>query len=120
MLTALISALTGLFSAVVPDVVKEITTTRQHGRDIETKKLDNELELKKAEAGLQAANVQSEAQIIASIEATVQKQVENIQNQKTGIYWIDFINAALRPLTMTIVLAMFTFTGIGLLNIVPS
>ena len=45
MITALISAVAGLVSGIVPDVLKEVKETRAHNREIEFTKLNHQLAL---------------------------------------------------------------------------
>lgn len=110
MITALISAITGLLSGVVPDVLKEIKDTRQATREIEFLKLNHELTLAraKAEAGarLDEAQVTSlTTQIVASKEQLL--AVIAAQSQATGIAWVDAFNALIRPTTALVFVMMF-------------
>ena len=123
MFTALISAITGLLSGVVPDVMKEIKDTRAHTREIEFLKLNNELALQRAaaEAGAKIEEAQSK-QTIAEIEAN-EKQFQSLMAQAmqpTGIPWIDTMNAAIRPITSIVFIVLFAggiiAYSLGLLN----
>ena len=110
MFTALISAITGLLSGVVPDVMKEIKDSRAHTREIEFLRLNNELALQRAtaEAGARMEEAQTK-QTIAEIEAN-EKQFQSLMAQAmqpTGIGWIDSLNAAIRPITAAVFMFLF-------------
>jgi hypothetical protein len=66
MITALISAITGLVSGVAPDLLKEFRETRAANREMEFLKLNNQLALERAklEAGMKLEESHS-AQLMA-------------------------------------------------------
>lgn len=110
MITALVSAVTGLLSGVVPDVMKEIKDTRAHSREIEFLRLNNELALQRAtaEAGAKIEEASSKS-MVAEIEAN-ERQFQALMSQAmapTGIGWIDGLNAAIRPMTSVILMLLF-------------
>lgn len=110
MITALISALTGLFSGVLPDLIKEIKETRAASREVEFLKLNHQLTIERAklEAGAKLEESYSQ-QMIAEINATKEQIVSIItaQSHATGIAWIDGFNALIRPLTALAFVAVF-------------
>lgn len=110
MITALISAVTGLLSGVVPDVMKEIKDTRAHAREVEFLQINQKLTLERAqyEASVKIEEAQSK-QAVAEIEAN-EKQFQSLMQQAmqpTGVPWIDTLNSAIRPITALVFLALF-------------
>ena len=110
MLTALISAITGLLSGVVPDVMKEIKDTRAHKREVEFLQLNQQLVLERArhEASVKIEEAQSQ-QAVAEIAAN-EKQFQALMSQAmtpTGVPWIDTMNAAIRPITSIVFILLF-------------
>lgn len=110
MITALISALTGLFSGVLPDLIKEIKETRAASREVEFLKLNHQLTIERAklEAGAKLEESYSQ-QMIAEINATKEQIISIVtaQSTATGIIWIDGFNALIRPLTAFAFVAVF-------------
>lgn len=110
MITALISAVTGLLSGVVPDVMKEIKDTRAHKREVEFLQINQKLALERAqhEASVKIEEARSR-EAVAEIEAN-EKQFQAMMAQAmqpTGVAWVDTLNAAIRPLTSIIFLILF-------------
>jgi hypothetical protein len=110
MITALISALTGLASGIVPDVLKEVRDSRQATREMQFLRLNHELTLERAKAEAGARMDEAEMSMLtASIQATKEQIVAIVQEQArpTGIAWIDGFNALVRPTTAIIFVLMF-------------
>lgn len=110
MITALISAVTGLLSAVVPEVLKEVKDTRAHKREVEFLQLNQALALERAkyETSIKIEESRSN-QTIAEIQAQ-EKQFEALMRQAmtpVGIGWIDGFNALIRPLTAAVFMIVF-------------
>jgi hypothetical protein len=116
MLTALISAITGLLSGIVPDILREVKDSRAAARELQFLKLNHELAMErvKAEAG---AKVEESYQqrISAEIQATKEQIVAIVtaQSQATGIAWIDGFNAVIRPLTALAFVSVFVAVVCG-------
>ena len=114
MLTALISALTGILSGVVPDVMKEIRDTRNHTREVEFVKLQNEIALKREEAQLEGKIREAEAGLMAeemrAFRETLGAIIES-QSKPTGIKWIDGLNSVVRPVTAVLMMVLFFWTA---------
>ena len=110
MITALISAVTGLFSGIVPDIMKEIRDTRAHSREIEFLQINQKLALERVAHEASVKIEESNAkQTIAEIEAN-EKQFQQIMAQamqQTGVEWIDMLNAAIRPITAALFMLLF-------------
>lgn len=110
MITALVSAITGLVSGIAPDLLKEFRETRAANREMEFLKLNNQLALERAklEAGMKLEESHS-AQLMAEISATKDQIVAIVTEQAkpTGILWIDGFNALIRPLTALTFVMLF-------------
>jgi hypothetical protein len=110
MLTALFSAITGLLSGVVPDILKEIKDSRAASREITFLKLNHELTLERAKVEAGAKLEESHSQrITAELNATKEQIVAIVtaQAHATGIMWIDGFNALIRPLTALTFIGLF-------------
>jgi len=114
MFTALISALTGLLSGVVPDIIKEVRDTRNHQRETEFLKLQNDLQIAREQAGADAKMREAEASMMAAevgaFKETLAAILEN-QSKPTGIAWIDGLNAVIRPATCVLMMVLFFWTA---------
>lgn len=110
MITALISAITGLVSGIVPDLLKEYKDSRQATREIEFLKLNHQLTMERAKAEAGARLDEAEMSMLtASIAATKEQilAVVSEQAKPTGIAWIDGFNALVRPTTAILFVLMF-------------
>lgn len=110
MITALISLFSGLFSGVVPEILKEIKDSRAHKREIEFLALNQKLALERAahEASVKIEETRSN-QAIADIQS-YEKQFDSLMRQAMtpiGIGWIDGFNAIIRPATALVFLVLF-------------
>lgn len=114
MLTALISAITGLLSGIVPDLVKEVRDTRNHQRETEFLKLQNDLQIAREKAGADAKMREAEASMMAAeigaFKETLTAILDN-QAKPTGIAWIDGLNSVIRPATCVLMMALFFWTA---------
>jgi hypothetical protein len=115
MITALVSAVAGLISGIVPDVLKEVKETRAHRREIEFTQLNHQLALDRAKLEVTAKLEESQNQMfMAEVASAKESLVAAIQSQNlfaaTGIRWIDAINALVRPLSSLIVMFLFAVT----------
>jgi hypothetical protein len=110
MLTALFSAITGLISGIVPDVLKEVRESRAASREMEFLRLNHQLTLERAKLEVGAKLEESyEQRMMAEIAATKEQIVAIVsaQAQPTGIAWIDGFNALIRPFTAMMFVMMF-------------
>jgi hypothetical protein len=111
MITALISAVTGLLSGVVPDLLKEFKETRSHKREMEFTQLNHQLALERAKLEVSAKLEETQEQrMMAEVAAAKEQLVAAITVQgayHTGIGWIDGFNALIRPTTALIFVFMF-------------
>lgn len=106
MLTALVSAVTGLFSGAVPNLLKEWTATRDHTRELEMLRVQTELQLQiaKVQGNTKIAEMDKELDV-AAYNAAKSIAVQSLKG--TGIAWTDAWNASLRPFAVTIILILF-------------
>lgn len=114
MFTAIIAALTGLVSGVVPDILKEVRDTRNHTREREFLELQHKFQMERAandtEDKMRASDANIVGEELRAFAATVTSIVE-AQAKPTGIVWIDGFNAVLRPAATAAILAMFLATS---------
>ena len=112
MLTAIISALTGVFSGIIPDVLKEITSTRSHTRELEFLRLQHQFSMERLKAEsddkMHAAEQTQVAEEVRALREHLTAIIE-YQGRPTGIAWIDGFNAILRPATAALVLLLFVW-----------
>jgi hypothetical protein len=117
MITALISAVAGLISGVVPDVLKEVKETRAHNREIEFTKLNHQLALDRVKLEVGAKLEESQAQAFAAeVAAAKESLVAAITAQaslSTGIRWLDGFNAFIRPATALAFVVVFMTVVVG-------
>lgn len=116
MITALISAITGLLSGIVPDVLREVRDTRAATREIEFLKLNHELAMVRAKADAGAKLEEDRTQIVSEEIRAVRDQVVSvIENQfkPTGIRWIDALNSFIRPATSIGLMFLFVIGIVG-------
>ena len=110
MITALISAITGLLSGIVPDVLKEVKDTRQASREMEFLKLNHQLTLERAKAEAGARLDEAQVNMLTQQIAATKEQIVAIvteQAKPTGVAWIDGFNALIRPFTALVFVMMF-------------
>jgi hypothetical protein len=110
MITAIISALVGLVSGVVPDVIKEVRDSRNHSREREFLELQHKFQMERlerdAEDKMRAADANIVGEELRAFAQTVTSIVE-AQSKPTGIKWIDGFNAVLRPFCTSAIIFMF-------------
>lgn len=117
MITALVSAVTGLVSGIAPKLITLFEARQGHKHEIEIRdyeirfrQLDHKLAMEriKAEAGVKIDEAYYQA---ASEEtrATREHLAELIKQQftPTGIAWVDSFNAVIRPLSAAVFLVLF-------------
>lgn len=110
MITALISLIGGLFSATIPEILKEVKDTRAHKREIEFLALNQKLALERAahEASIKIEEMRTNA-ITAEIQAN-EKSFDALMRQAmtpVNIPWIDGLNAVVRPITAIVFMGLF-------------
>lgn len=119
MITAAISAIVGLVSGVLPEIVKEVRDTRNQQREIDFLKVQHELQMERERVG--AENKVREAQAVTmgeelrAFRETLGAIIES-QSKPTGIVWIDGFNAVLRPATALLMVVLFGWTSVIFLN----
>lgn len=110
MITALISALAGLFSATAPEFLKEFRDTRAHTREIEFLQINQKLALERAQW---EASVKIEEQRSNATIADIQSQEQNFNAlmrqamTPIGVPWVDTLNSVVRPLTAVVFMLLF-------------
>lgn len=106
MITALVSAITGLISGSLPDLLKEWKSGREHSRELEMLKVQTQLQLDvaKVEAAGKVAELDRQVDIAAY---SAQSSIAVASLKQTGIAWVDAWNAILRPFAVTIIITLF-------------
>ena len=106
MITALLSAVTGLVSGVIPDVVKEVKATREHKRELEFLARQTEAQIRLAEVNAKSANQVAAHELeVAAYDNQAKIAVESLKS--TGILWVDAWNGILRPFAVTLIIILF-------------
>ena len=114
MITALVSALTGLVSGVVPDIIKEVRDSRNANREVQFLKLQHQFQVERMKLDAGAKMDEQEANIVAEEVKAMREHLTAIvesQAKPTGIAWIDGFNSILRPLTAALIMVLFVFTA---------
>lgn len=109
MITALISTVLGLVGGVLPDIMKEIKDSREHGREVERMQLQSELQLKLLEAQSQVKIAEVDANLVVEqIRAQGEQMKALVEAQKpTGVKWVDGFNSFIRPATAALMMILF-------------
>lgn len=116
-LTALISAITGLFSGSLPKIFDLISKRQDNKHELEIRKQEREtlqlnhtlaLERVKAEAAVKMDETYYQA-VAEEAKASREQLVEMIKQSfaPSGVAWIDAMNAAVRPISAMVILGMF-------------
>jgi len=116
MITALVSAITGLISGVVPDVLREVRDTRAAQRELQFLKLNHELAMARASAEASVKLEEDRSAVISEEIRAVRDQVVSIvenQFKPTGVKWIDALNSFIRPATSLGLMFLFVVGIIG-------
>jgi hypothetical protein len=117
MITALVSAITGLVSGIVPDVIKEIRDSRDHAREREFLEMQNRHYLERIRVEANSKVHEGQVEMLAEeVRASRDAMVAAITQPPhlSGVPWIDSFNAALRPLTVVFILAVFGGCVLGM------
>ena len=114
MWTALISTVLGMIGGVLPDILKEITNSREHKREIERMQVNAELQLKMLEKQTDAKLAEIDAGVVVEEMKAFRAQMENIYKAQvpSGVKWIDGFNALIRPLTAFNLMALFILVAL--------
>lgn len=109
MITALISAVTGMVGGLLPDLMKEILETREHARQLEMMKATSELQREQMQLRSKYRMAELDAEMIVEEVKALGEQMKAIyETQKPiGVKWVDAWNATIRPATASAVMALF-------------
>ena len=109
MIVAALSSALGLFGGILPDIMKEVRETRDHGRqiamlkaqsDYKMKELDYQRETKLAEFDMDA--------VLEQLKAQTEQMKHIYEAQKPiGNSFVDGWNASIRPATATFLMILF-------------
>lgn len=105
--------ITGLLGGALPKLIKEFTDSRDHQREMEMLKIQTEMQLKLADKQAEAHLMEAESNMIA---VQFKAQTEHLKAiykgaPKTGWFWIDGLNALIRPLTALMLVGLFIFVS---------
>lgn len=115
MFTALISTILGLISGALPKVLDEVKDSRAHSREIEFLKLQNELQIQREKADADAKMRVAENDIVAEEIRATREQLTAIietQGRPTGNKLIDGLNAIIRPVIASGIMALFFWIAV--------
>ena len=106
--------ITGLVGGALPKIIKEVTDSRDHQREIEMLKLQTDLQLKLADKESEAVIITAESGMIAEQMRAQTQQLKALYkgSAKSGVGWIDGLNALIRPLTALILIGLFVFVAV--------
>lgn len=117
-ITLLISTLVGKLAGVIPDFFSEWKAGREHKRELELMEQQTELQIRLADKKIEQRTAELDAEMLM---AGMQAESQMLENQaalaveqlktKTGIKWIDGLNALLRPLFTLAIMALFVVTS---------
>ena len=125
MITALVSGLFGLFNAFLPDLIgffkkKQEMIERREDRAHELAMMDKtaEVQVKLGALKIEEVKVGGMMEAMRAELTAWGDQMKAIYAAQTpiGVRWVDAWNAALRPATVSLIIAVFTL-GIGLYEV---
>jgi hypothetical protein len=96
-------------------MLDEVGATRGHKREMEFLRLQHELQMARETANADAKMREAESGVIAEEIRATREQLSAIietQGKPTGIVWIDALNALLRPVVATGIIALFFWVSI--------
>lgn len=116
MITSLVSAILGLVSGAVPDILDVWKNKNDHQMEMERLRfnLTSQVKLAEINASIRGQELELEADVAEA--KSYGQQMESIQKfaaQKVGITWIDGWNAIIRPATASFVMMMFIAIAIA-------
>lgn len=105
MIAFALSNLVGGLMGVVPDIMKEIRDTRNHGRELEFLKAQAELTRDTKRIEMDGAVLHEE------MKATREHLTAIIETQArpTGLVWLDAFNSLLRPVCTSLVMGLMVY-----------
>jgi hypothetical protein len=109
-IATLISAVLGLITTALPDVVKEWTAGRNAAREREFLLLQADLQAKAAQANADARLRELDGSNTAELIRAMREHMTAILEahvKPTGIVWIDAFNALLRPAIVCLLMLLF-------------
>jgi hypothetical protein len=115
MFTGLIASILGLVSGLVPDLLKEVVTSRNHTREQDFLKLQHKLQMEVAQAQGDSRLREIEGNNFAEEMRATREYLSAIieaQSKPTGIVWVDGFNAVLRPIAVVLIMALFMLTAV--------
>jgi hypothetical protein len=122
MITALVSGIFGLVSGVVPDIIKEVRDNGDHKREMAMLQMTHNLQMASLEkqGQMKLADHASELDIAdAKVFGENFKALVNLQ-QNSDSPWIEFINSIMRPITIALILMIWSAIALGYSNVIPA
>lgn len=114
MITALISTVLGLVGGAVPDLLREYRDQKAHSREMETLKVQAQMQMDLAKHASDNRMREIEATSAAQESVAWHQHMSNlveVQARPSGTAWIDGFNAVLRPAMVTGVMSLFFFVA---------
>lgn len=106
MVTALVSAITGLISGAVPDILKEWKAGREHNREMDSLTRQTDLQLKIATQQGRTRVAEMDHQLEVSAYDAI-GEIAGASLKPSGVKWVDGWNASLRPFAVTLIILLF-------------
>ena len=110
MIISLISAGLGMLGGVIPDIMREVRESREHGRELERLDKQGEMQIKLLQHQSETRLAEIEGQAGIEEMRAFRTQMSEIYKSQApiGVKWVDAWNAALRPFACTIIIILFT------------
>lgn len=115
-ITALISAIIGLVSGALPDVLKLVKDGQEAKREREFLLLQHQMQLERMKSEAGSKLQEAEAGIVAEeIRAMRDHLVEATRaaGKPSGVVWVDAMNALVRPIMSYFVLLLYVVTSLA-------
>lgn len=113
--TAIVSLISGLLTGSLPEIIKEVRETRASNREQSFLKLQNELEVERMKAQMDAQIRESDTQSAAEEMRAMRDQLSAIVEasfKPSGFRWLDALNGLIRPTISLAVMALFFYVSV--------
>ena len=110
----ILTFITGLLGGAIPKLLNIWSASQDHKREMQMLRLQTELQLLIADKQMDAQLMTAESGLIAEQMRAQTQQLKAIYKgaPKSGLVWIDALNAAIRPVTALLLVALFVFVAV--------
>jgi hypothetical protein len=115
MITAGVSALLGMVGGVLPKAMEMLQARQQSSIELRHMETQARLQIEVAKANADSKMREVEGNIFVEEMRAFKENLTAIietQGKPTGIVWVDAFNALLRPVCVTLVMALFMMTSV--------